>query len=107
MYEESKVSLQIIEYLRLTSSHIEYFELILTSRSLLLDLADFVFTKMDIGSVAVDNVPMMIRQIGYNSDGTIPVTLMSFQMIPFGNPSGWNPSYEGITGGDTSTITEE
>jgi hypothetical protein len=50
---------------------------------------------------------MMVREIGYSSDLKLPMKLWSFQMLPFANPGGWNPSYAGIVGGDLCTITEE
>ena len=79
----------------------------MTSRALLLDLGDFVKVNIQIGSTIFEDVPMMIRSIGYDPKMKIPCRLWSMQMIPFANPGGWNPNYNGITGGDLATITEQ
>lgn len=105
LYIAADVSLQVIEILRLSSSLFETVECSLTWRSLLLDVGDFVFLNIEIGSIVYENVPAMIRSKGYDPNGIqIPVQLWSTQLLPF-------PSYPGagggIVGGDGQTITEE
>jgi len=107
LYIESQVTYQLTEILKLASGEYELIDLNLTSRATLLDLGDFVKMDVRIGSIVWEDVPMMIRSIGYDSKMRMPVKLWSMQMIPFANPGGWNPEYQGIVGGDTSTIIAE
>lgn len=105
LYIESDVSYNLKEMLKLSSSYPEFIDVTLTSRAMLKDLGDFVKVNLDFAGAKYNNVPMMIRQIGYDPEGVkIPVKLWSMQMTPF---SGWDPDYEGITGGSTATITQE
>jgi hypothetical protein len=79
--------------------------MVLTWRALLLDIGNFVKLNIDIGSINMENIPSMIREIGYDPNGfKLPVKIWSFQMLPFGS---WNPGYNGITGGQSATIDEE
>jgi hypothetical protein len=49
---------------------------------------------------------MLIREIGYDPEGKVPVRVFSFQLVPF---PGWEPTWspEGITGGFEAVIDEE
>jgi hypothetical protein len=107
LYIREDVNNQLIEILRLSSGYSELIDCEMTSRQLLLDIGDFIKANITIGSTKYDGVPMMVREIGYSSDLKLPMKLWSFQMLPFANPGGWNPSYAGIVGGDLCTITEE
>lgn len=105
LYIASDVSLQVIEILRLSSSLFETVECSLTWRSLLLDVGDFVFLNIAIGSIIYDNVPAMIRSKGYDPNGIqIPVQLWSTQLLPF---PGYSGAGGGIVGGAGQTIVEE
>ena len=96
---------QVISILRLSSAYIEIIQVQLTWRALLLDLGDFVKLNIDIGGTVLEDVPCMVRSIGYDPSGLkIPVTLWSFQMLPY---TGYAPGYSGITGGESATIDEE
>lgn len=105
LYDETAVSLQVQEILKLTAAYIENIDLNMTWRGLLLDIGDFVKLNVDIQSTVFDGVPSIIREIGYDPSGMkIPVRLWSFQMLPF---TGWSPSFAGIVGGSTATISQE
>lgn len=107
LYIASEVESQLSEILRISSSKSEFLSLTMTGRQLLKDIGGFVKVNIQIGSTVYENIPMMIREIGYGSDLKLRTKLWSWQMIPFANPGGWNPGYNGIVGGDTATITEE
>lgn len=105
LHVESDVENQVIEILKITSGFFEQIEVVQTWRSLLLDIGDFVSMDVKIGSVNFDNVPCLIREIGYNAKGLeIPVKYWSFQLVPYGS---WAGVGSGIVAGDTATITEE
>lgn len=105
LYVDADVEYQLKEILRMSSSLFETVDCSLTWRSLLLDVGDFVFLNIEIGSVIYVNVPAMIRSKGYDPAGIqIPVTLWSMQLLPF---PGYTPSYGGIVGGYNQTITVE
>jgi len=107
LYIESDVVYQLKEILKLASGYSELIDLNLTTRGILLDLGDFVKMDVKIGSTVWEDVPMMVRSIGNDPKMMLPIKLWSMQMIPFANPGGWDPGYEGITGGDLATIIEE
>ena len=66
---------------------------------------DFVSVNVTMGATVLENVPAMVRDIGYDPAGLrIPVRVWSLQMVPF---PGYSPGYAGIVGGSTATITEE
>ncbi len=105
LYEEATVILQLKEMIKLSSGYAEFIETTLTSRAVLKDIGDFVLVNVQMGSTILENVPAMIRDIGYDPEGpSIPVKLWSLQMLPF---PGYSPGYAGIVGGSTATITEE
>jgi len=105
LYVESDVVYQLIEVLRLASSYFEKLTFNMTWRGLLLDLGGFVNVNVKIQGTQYNDVPAMIRSIGYDPAGIkIPVELWSFQMTPF---PGYAPGFSGITGGYAATITEE
>lgn len=97
---------QVTEMLKLASAYMEIIDCELTWRSLLLDIGDFVNLRVNIGATILDDIPAMIRDVGYNPQGLkVPVKLFSFQMVPF---PGFTPAYPGTTtGGSTATITQE
>lgn len=105
LYVLSDVDYQLIEILRLASCYLEKLECNMTWRGVLLDLGEFVSVNVKIQGTQYSDVPAMIREIGYDPEGIkIPITLMSFQMVPF---PGNTPGYNGITGGYAAAITEE
>lgn len=105
LYESAVVENQVKEILRIASSYIEVIECALTWRSMLLDIGDFVKVNVSIQGTQFVDVPAMIREIGYDPAGIkIPVKLWSFQLMPF---PGHSPSFSGITGGSSATITQE
>ena len=105
LYILSDVQYQLIEILRISSSLFEIVECSLTWRALLLDVGDFVFLNIEIGSVIYENVPAMIRSKGYDPAGIqIPVTLWCMQLLPF---PGYTPGYSGTVGGYNQSITQE
>lgn len=105
LFDETFVQLQTQELLRLASSYLENIDVELTWRAMLLDIGNFVKINVQIEGTVFEQVPAMIREIGYDPAGVkIPMRLFSFQMVPFGS---WNPGYAGITGGQTATINIE
>lgn len=105
LYEESVVIHQLVETLRVTSSYFENVDVTLTWRSMLLDVGDFVKLNVKIQSTEFENVPALIREIGYDPAGIkIPLKLWSFQMLPF---PGYTPGSAGTVGGSTATIVAE
>lgn len=105
LYVESDVAYQLQEMLRLASGYPEFVDMVLSPRATLLDVGDFVALDIRMGSVVYEGVPAMIREIGYDPKGGIPVRVWSFQMTPF---PGWEPGYSGTVGGSTvGIITQE
>jgi hypothetical protein len=105
LYIDTDVDYQVVEILRMSSSLFETVECSLTWRSLLLDVGDFVFLNIEIGSVIYENVPAMVRSKGYDPSGIqIPISFWSMQLLNF---PGYTPSYGGIVGGYNQTIVEE
>jgi hypothetical protein len=105
LYIESDVVYQLKEVLRLASSYFEKLTFNMTWRGLLLDLGGFVNVNVKIQGTQYNDVPAMIRSIGYDPAGIkIPVELWSMQMVNF---PGYEPGFSGITGGYAATITEE
>jgi hypothetical protein len=106
LYVQSQVEFQLKETLKITSSYLEIITMNLTWRSLLQDIGNFVRLNINIEGIVLDNVPCLIREIGYDPQGIkIYCTVWSLQMVPF--PPIWNPTYTGIVGGDTATIISE
>lgn len=105
MPDRDDVELQMDEVLRISSGYLEQIDLSATWRAMLLDVGDFVRLNVQIQSVVYENVPCMIRSIGYDPDGLkIVLKLWSMQMLPF--PS-YEPGYAGTVGGYNATITQE
>jgi hypothetical protein len=95
---------QVEEILKLTSSYLEHVDVALTWRALLLDIGDFIKLNVKIQSTQFDNVPAVIREIGYDPVGLkLVMRWWSLQMVPF---PGWEPGFSGITGGYNATIEE-
>ena len=105
LYDETVVINQVKEILRIAGGYIENVNVELTWRSMLLDIGDFVKLNVNIQGTVFENVPALIRQIGYDPQGIkIPMKLWSFQMLPF---PGHSPGFPGITGGSSVSIDEE
>lgn len=105
LYQESVVSSQLIEILKISSATIEIISSSLTWRALLNDISQFCFLDVKIGSSEFNLVPCQIREIGYDPQGLkLPVKLWSFQLCPY---PGYTPGYVGIVGGYNATITSE
>jgi len=105
LYIEATVIAQVKEILRITGGYIENIHVELTWRSMLLDIGDFVKINVVIQGTVFENVPALIRQIGYDPQGIkIPMRLWSFQMLPF---PGHAPGFNGITGGSGVSIDQE
>ena len=104
LYIESDVENQLEEILKISSSSLEHINCELTWRALLLDIGDFISLDVKIGSTIYEDIPCLIRELGYDPNGIkIPVRLWSTQLLPF-------PGFSGVTGsvgGNTATITEE
>lgn len=104
LVELSDVEYQVKEIIRLASSSFEVVDTNLTWRSLLQDIGDFVLVDVKIGSAIFDNVPAMVRDVGYDPAGLKrPIRLWSLMMVPF---PGYVPGYTGTVGGYNATITE-
>lgn len=104
LVDRTVVENQMIEILRLASSAFEVLDLIVTWRSLLLDVGDDIGFDVDIGSTVFDNVICSIRDLGYSANGAVKLKLWSYQMTPF---TGYEPGNPGTVGGYNATITEE
>jgi hypothetical protein len=104
LYIEADVIYQLKEMLKLASAGSEFIEVNLTQRALLLDIGNFIKLNLDFGGIIYENVPAIIREIGYDPKGRIPVKLWSLQMTPY---PGYTPGYAGTVGGSTATITQE
>jgi len=105
LYVEAEVVLNLKEILRLASSMFESINVTTTWRSFLLDVGDFILIDVKIGSVIFNEVPAMVRIIGADPDGLkIPMKLWSFAMVPF---PGYEPGYNGTTGGYNASVVQE
>jgi hypothetical protein len=105
LYVASDVENQVIETLKLTSSFFEIITLNATWRMLLVELGDFVKIDVAIGATIFQDVPCLVRQVGYDPEGfKIKLSIWSMQMFPFLT---WNPGYSGIISGANATITRE
>lgn len=105
LYEEAKVVENLTEILKIASALFEFVPLQTTWRSMLLDIGDFVSLNVDIGGAVFENVPAMVREIGYDPAGLkIPLVVWSFALLPF---SGYTPGYPGTVGGISATIVQE
>lgn len=110
LYIQNDVITQLKEVLKLASAYSEIITMQLTSRAFLLELGQDVRLDVSIGSVDFVNVsePVTgkIRSIGYDPAGlVIPVTVWSFQLVPF--PGSEKAGLSGIVGGSTATIIQE
>ena len=105
LYIEQDVINQVRETLKFASAYREIIVANLTNRAILKDIGEFLRIDIDIGSIQLSGVPCQIREISYSPEGLkLPVKLWSFAMMPFGT---WNPSYNGIVGGESATISAE
>jgi hypothetical protein len=105
LYRLADVEIQVKETLKLASGYREVIELTLTNRAILQDIGEWILLDVQVGSVQLNGVPCLIREIGYSPDGLkLPVKLWSFAMLPFGS---WNPGFAGIVGGESATISAE
>jgi hypothetical protein len=108
LYVESDVENQLIEILRLASGYTEFIDCVLTPRSFLKDIGDYIQLSIDIGSIefseAASPIVGMIRDLSY-IPGTMGIgaRIWVYQMINF-------PGYTGPAGtvaGFDQTITKE
>lgn len=105
LYIASDVQNQLIEILRIASALFEVVKMEATWRLMLLDIGDFISLDVKIGSSQFDNVPAIVRDIGYNPAGLkIPLRVWSLALLPF---PGYTPGYSGTTGGHAASITQE
>jgi hypothetical protein len=102
LYKLSDVEYQLVEMLKLASATLEIIDCNLTWRAVLKDVGDFIYLNVQIGSSIYEDVPCMIREIGYDPDGLkVPIKAWSMMMVPF---PGYAPGYAGTVGGSTATI---
>ena len=102
LYDESTVITNVKETLKISSATIEIFTANATWRMMLLDIGNFINVSVSIGSVHLENVPCLIRDIGIDPAGLkIPMKLWSFQMCPYPD---YEPGYDGTVGGYSATI---
>lgn len=105
LYILTDVQYQLSEIIKISSALFEYVDCNLTWRALLLDVGDFVFLNVRIGSIIYENVPAMVRTKGYDPTGIqLPFTFWSMQILPF---PGYTPGYSGTVGGYNATIISE
>lgn len=105
LYIDDEVNLQVKEVLKISGAYLEVVNVNTTWRLLLVELGQMLRFTMQIVALQFDNVPMMIRSIGYNPEGMkLEFTLWSLQMVPF---PGWAPGFAGISGGTGATIVQE
>jgi len=94
------------ETLKIASGFREVATVTVTPRLFLSEIGQILSLNIDIGSVHLEGVPAMIREIAYNtSELKIELTLWVFTMIPFG--SSWSPNFSGIVGGSSAIIESE
>jgi len=102
LYVESDVIYQLIEMIRLASAYPEFIDMTASPRLMLLDVGDFVSLRLNIGSLVFEDVPAMVREIGFDKNLNIILRLWSMQMTLF---PGWTPSHSStIVGGYNATI---
>lgn len=105
LYDQAQVELQVQEILRMASAFFETVDCTLTWRAMLQDIGDFVELNVQIEAAQFENVPAMIREVGYNPRGlAVPVKLWSMALLPF---PGYVPGYAGTTGGYNASLTKE
>lgn len=105
IYLKTDVVYYLQEILKLASSGLESITINLTWRSLLKDIGEFIAIDVKIGSTQFENVPCMVREIGYDPAGLkLPVKMWCMTMVPF---PGYVPGYIGTVGGYNATIDEE
>jgi hypothetical protein len=106
LYVKTDVENQLKEMLKVASGYSEFVDVVLTPRSVKKDIGQFVKINVQVGSTIFQDVPAMIRDIGYDPNGfRVPMKLWSFQMLPY---TGYTPTYPATAvGGATATITQE
>lgn len=106
LYVATDVQAQLIEMLKIASGYSEFVDVVLTPRSVKKDIGQFIKISVQVGSTIFQDVPAMIRDIGYDPAGfRVPMKLWSFQMLPY---TGYSPAYPATAvGGATATITQE
>lgn len=105
LYEPSVVAAQVQEILKISSASLEVADFTATWRSSLKDVGDIVFLNIDIGSIRYNDVPAMIREIGYDPVGMkLPIKAWVLQMCPSSASSTIEP---GTVGGYAATIEQE
>lgn len=105
LYIEADAVTEVQEILRLSSAFFEVMTCGLTWRSVLLEPGDVCALSVKIGASQFDNAPILIRSIGYESEGLkLTVRMWSFQMIQLLT---YSPGFAGMTGGLSATLAEE
>lgn len=105
LYQPDAVAAQVKEILKISSASLENATFTATWRSVLKDVGDIILLNVQIGSVQYENVPAMIREIGYDPAGfKLPMKVWVLQMCPFNSACTVAP---GTVGGYAATITEE
>lgn len=105
LYQTDRVEYFSKETLKIASSFREIISCTLTPRAFLIDLGEFIKIDVDIGSTKYDDVPAMVRDIGYDpATLKVRVKVWPMTMIPF---PGYEPGYNGTVGGYNATITTE
>lgn len=105
LYLGNTVTAQLKEILKITSGYIEVINTEQTWRSLLIDIGQFVTMEINIQGIEMQNVPCLIREIGYDPQGLkLVVKYWSMQMLPF---PGYTPNHEGTVGGFNAILSEE
>lgn len=103
-YELATVNDQTKEVLKLASAFFEVITCELTWRAMLLDIGDTVLLNVQIGSTLYEEVPCLVRDIGFDPKGLkVTIKLWSFQLVSF---PGYTP-VSGSVGGYDATINEE
>lgn len=105
LFQADVVAAQVKEILKIASASHEIADFTATWRSSLKDVGDIVKLNIDIGSIKYENVPAMIREIGYDPVGMkLPIKAWVLQMCPASVSSTTEP---GTVGGYAATIEQE
>lgn len=105
LYQRDRVEYFAQETLKLASAFREVISCTVTPRAFLLDISDFLALNVQIGSSKFENVPAMIRDLGYDpANLKLTLTMWAMTMVPF---PGWVPGNPGTVGGYSATIISE
>lgn len=105
LYQRDRVEYFAKETLKLASAFREVVTCTVTPRAFLLDISNFLALNIQIGSSRFENVPAMIRDLGYDpANLKLTMSVWAMTMIPF---PGWTPGNYGTVGGYNATIVSE